>query len=215
MANPADTTNPTAKRKCAAEGCDLKYHAKGYCSKHHSRLRRYGDLTTTKRSANGAYMAWLTEHVRFDDAVSCLTWPFAKVSNGYCAGVILEGRRQQAHRAMCILAHGPPPFTDAQAAHSCGKGNKACVNPHHLRWATRLENENDKVIHYAGRVFGTQKLTDKQVLEIFLDPRPYKTIAPDFGISASYVTAIKHKYARAAVTNGYSRPLSRWWSRQR
>jgi hypothetical protein len=47
-----------------------------------------------------------------------------------------------------------------EAAHLCG--NRSCFNGAHLRWATRAENEADKLLHgTAGR-----KLTNEQAAEI-------------------------------------------------
>ncbi|WP_425339241.1 hypothetical protein [Methylorubrum extorquens] len=48
---------------------------------------------------------------------------------------------------MCALVHGPAPSEKHQVAHSCGKGHTGCVSPKHLRWATPLENANDKRLH--------------------------------------------------------------------
>jgi hypothetical protein len=50
---------------------------------------------------------------------------------------------------MCELAHGDPPSTKHEAAHSCG--NHSCVNPRHLAWKTRSENQLDSVA--MGRVY--------------------------------------------------------------
>lgn len=66
------------------------------------------------------------------------------------------GPSVQAHRTMCILAHGCPPTKAHEAAHSCGNGHKACVNPHHLRWATPSENCQEKKEH-GTEVLGSKK----------------------------------------------------------
>jgi hypothetical protein len=55
----------------------------------------------------------------------------------------------KAHREMCRLAHGEPPTPKHEAAHSCG--SHACINPNHLSWKTRSENQMDSV--RAGRVY--------------------------------------------------------------
>lgn len=57
----------------------------------------------------------------------------------------IDGVMCRVHRLVCIRRHGPPPTDDLEAAHSCG--NAGCVNPRHIRWATRFENAADKKLH--------------------------------------------------------------------
>jgi hypothetical protein len=47
-----------------------------------------------------------------------------------------------AHRVMALLAHGDAPSQSHEVAHSCH--NPGCVNPQHLRWATKSENNLEK-----------------------------------------------------------------------
>ena len=63
---------------------------------------------------------------------------------GYPRGVMVGGRRQSAHRAMCELVHGPAPTPKHQAAHSCHRGCDGCVLPQHLHWATDAENRAER-----------------------------------------------------------------------
>lgn len=194
MAKPADTTNPIP-RKCSVEGCDKRYLAKGLCSKHYQRLAKRGDLEVST-APDGVPKAWLLEHKNYQGD-ECLTWPFGKGGGG--RGMISgEKRPMFASRAMCIAAHGPPPFEKAEAAHSCGKGHEACVNPNHLRWATSLENKLDKIIHGTsnrGERHPLAKLTVEQVRAIRADARPNAVIAADYPVSRRTIADIKRRAA--------------------
>lgn len=143
---------------------------RGYCNAHYIRWYRRGDaLAPRLRAEDGALELWLLAHVRHS-ADECLIWPFARTKDGVgrlgskiCVGSMSTA---QAPRAMCALAHGEPPFPDAQAAHNCGKGHTGCVNPLHLRWASPKENTWDKKRHGTqsrGEAHPPAKLTALQV----------------------------------------------------
>jgi len=86
---------------------------------------------------------------------------------------------------MCILAHGEPPFTGAQAAHECG--NSGCFNPNHLSWKTAKANSADRIVH------GTQKrkLTPEQAVAVSRDNRNSHDIAAELGVDISTVSCIR------------------------
>jgi len=134
---------PTA---CNINGCKRAPTGSfGMCATHYQRMRRLGDpLAPLTRAERGTPREWLHAHVSHDGD-DCLMWPFARHSNGEAA--IGDRRSRQAARLMCIMAHGEPPSPEMQAAHSCGKGHLACVNPRHLRWATPKQNAEDKRKH--------------------------------------------------------------------
>lgn len=49
-------------------------------------------------------------------------------------------------RLICERFHGPPPSPFHEAGHTCPEGENAlCVNPSHLEWMTRVENEQHKI----------------------------------------------------------------------
>jgi hypothetical protein len=98
----------------------------------------------------------------------CLVWPYAKDGTGR-ACIKIEERTVAVHRYVCAKVYGEPPTPEHEAAHSCGMGHLACVNPRHIRWATKEENEADKQTHGTaihGEKNHQAKLTEAQVAEI-------------------------------------------------
>lgn len=116
------------------------------------------------QKGQGKGIAWLRAHVSYQGS-NCLTWPFSRV-RGY-GNVSLNGKIYYAHRMMCELVHGPAPAPEYEVAHSCGKGHEGCINPLHLSWKTRGENQADKRAHgTSGKGRRRYKLTPEQVVEI-------------------------------------------------
>lgn len=101
-----------------------------------------------------------------------------------------------ASRVMCMASHGEPPSDTHEAAHSCGNGNKGCVNPKHLYWATPTENQTDRVLHGTsnrGSAQWNSKLKIEDVLHIreLLLTTSQKEIATLYGVSQSAINNIK------------------------
>ena len=67
--------------------------------------------------------------------------------SGYTRVQSADHQRKYAHVQACEWAHGPKPTALHEVAHSCR--NRVCVNPRHLRWATRQENADDRMRHGA------------------------------------------------------------------
>jgi hypothetical protein len=155
-----DTTHEAPARICSIGGCGKRHKAKGFCVMHYYRLMRNGDAKVAKKAANGECINFLQNMKASQD---CIDWPFGKFSDGY-GSIHFEGKTMRASRASALLHHGKPESQKMEAAHSCG--NRLCVNPKHIRWATRLENENDKIGHgtrSVGEKHGAAKLTEDDV----------------------------------------------------
>jgi len=124
--------------QCLVEGCLKKTHAKGYCTMHYTRLKRYGDVHF-ERPVGGPKQSTLqrfwSKVTLTADGTRCWEWQGVINNKGY--GVTTEnGKRWYAHRYSWMLATGNPPT--ANILHSCD--NPRCVNPNHLREGTQKEN---------------------------------------------------------------------------
>jgi hypothetical protein len=136
------------KRKCSVEGCLRPHRGLGFCNAHYLRLIR-NDNAAIGNTERGEPLNWLDSVVTTSE-LECIFWPFAKKPSGQ-GRVKFRGATYYPHRLMCEIAYGEPPSAKHVAAHSCGNGHLACVNPRHLRWATMAENISDKKIHQTVR----------------------------------------------------------------
>jgi hypothetical protein len=144
----------------------------------------------------GSLPRWIRQHSTYEGD-GCLQWPFAKCRNGY--GRVnwpdYKGTKMTASRAMCIAAHGDPPSPKHEAAHSCGNGHAGCVNPNHLRWATKKENQHDRIRHGTtnrGERQGRSKLTEQDVLTIrqLYPSMTQPALAKRYGVDQSTISDI-------------------------
>lgn len=180
-------------RGCQFPGCDRAHHKAGYCVAHYVRRRKHGDPSVggALRTKRGEPRRWLEAHVDYDGD-GCLIWPFSRLASGY--GNL---GREGAHRYMCRLINGPPPTPGHEAAHSCGRGAEGCVDPRHLRWATRLENAGDRALHGTlrrGERGPCAKLTQADVDDLrrrySAGGATHRQLAAIFGINQSQVSRI-------------------------
>lgn len=187
------------RRLCSIANCGKPHFGYGWCATHYARWRRNGDpLVLQERKPRG--LTFIKEVAAAHQSDDCLLWPYGKAHYGY-GEVLIDGRKRLAHRVVCEITHGQPPPGKNDTAHSCG--NRLCVNPHHLRWATRAENETDKLSHGTsnrGARHGMSKLSVDDVREIRALHRTmrHKDIAKKFGISAKYVNEIASRRSRWA-----------------
>lgn len=138
----------------------------------------------------------------------CIEWPY-RLSNGY--GVVtFDGRRWGAHRLALYLADGPPPNEKMHAAHWCG--NRACVNPSHLRWATPHENCLDSIRlgrTTRGEKNTSAKLSEAGAIDIRVSKRSRKFLMRHYGVSYATISQIQRGASWGWLETPAAKPPSR------
>jgi hypothetical protein len=120
--------------ECSIDGCQSPTKARGWCGKHWTRWRTYGDPLTVKTGRG------LTVEQRFwrfvDKTDSCWIWT-GNLFQGYGLFSIRSGVPVRAHRFSYELTHGG--IADGmELDHLCEV--KRCVRPDHLEAVTHAEN---------------------------------------------------------------------------
>ena len=182
--------------RCKAESCNKPaFNKGGLCGAHYAKMRKYGRYDCGVRTPNGEPSRFIEKALSYRGD-ECLIWPFARDANGYGRFRDKEAKKTVTVSAyVCQKVLGQPPFTDAEAAHSCGKGHLGCVSPSHLSWKTRTENMGDMVLHGTS-LRGTRsphsKLTEDDVREILRlkGELLQREIAKLFGVHKETVGAI-------------------------
>lgn len=140
----------------------------GMCLSHYNRLRKYGDPLIEKGTSRGIPHEYLINEVLPYEGDDCLIWPYARSSWKY-GSIWIDGKSHKVHRISCEHANGPSPSPKHEAAHECGNGHLGCVNPRHVTWKTRSDNQLDRATHGTsnrGERSGKAKLTEDQVRQI-------------------------------------------------
>jgi hypothetical protein len=158
-----------------------------------------GERKTTQKGIAKRFLE--STFTQFED--DCIIWPFTRRRSDGRAQV-WDGRRVViASRLICERFNGKPPTPQHDAAHSCGNGVGGCINGHHLRWATKSENQADRVTHgisNRGERCGTSRLTEEIVLSIYHDSRIDRIISKELGVHRATVNDIKRGKSWAWLT---------------
>lgn len=118
-------------------------------------------------------------------------------TGGYLRFTTFEaGRWQQVstHVMVCEAFFGPRPSRDHHAAHRNGICTDNRVE--NLRWATKVENEADKLDHGVrpmGEMHPHHKLTEDQVRSIRSRKTPLQEEAVRYGVSITTISYIRNR----------------------
>lgn len=120
----------------------------------------------------------------------CWEWIGASHKRGY--GEVREnGKGVRVSRKAYELWNGEIP-NGMEVMHACD--NPPCCNPQHLKLGTHTDNMLDA--SSKGRL--RRKISPDQVELVKLDPRFYRIISEDYGISLALISSIKNGTRRAA-----------------
>ena len=125
----------------------------------------------------------------------CITWGRAKDQKGYAIRYSKKHGTQLVHRQVAMDLLGDPPADKPLALHRCGNGHLGCVNIAHLKWGNHKENEADKIQHCTsnrGERHGKSKLTEAQVIYIYLSRDKQRVMARKFGLSPRTIRKIRY-----------------------
>lgn len=167
----------------------------GMCRKHRRRVKVYGDPfgRPTRSSKPAAFLAMAVGHAGGE----CLVWPFAKLPDGYGTVANQPEGTTLAHRIVLIRTAGDPPSPELLACHRpvvCH--NRACVNPAHLYWGTRLDNSQDQQADGTANVgerHSRAKLTEADVQLIRSSGERGLDLAQRLGVHDSTISNIRKR----------------------
>jgi hypothetical protein len=181
-------------RTCSIEGCGKKYVGLGYCSKHYTRLKRYGDPLYPGKQGGG----FKARKIDFKLDNGCFIITSHKLNADGYAETMIRGVTKKVHRHVYEQCFGKIP-DGLVVRHKCD--NPSCVNPDHLETGTHKDNVKDMISRNRqakGSRKHFSKLTESDVLEIrtsLARGLTNREIANKFSIDESIISEIKNRKA--------------------
>ena len=175
---------------CSVQGCERAACSRGWCKMHYSRWKKHGD-PLAGRTFDGEQQNYIETVALPFLSNDCLRWPFG-FRNKYPRIWTAKYGPVGVHQYICQAVNGPRPNPEYHAAHNCG--NKWCVNPAHVRWATPAENNADKIIHgtaQRGERHPNARLRKEDVIEIRLSAKSDALLARKFDVTVQCINQIR------------------------
>lgn len=183
---------------CCIKGCDNQVLAMGLCNKHWRRNRKYGSPVASRNYLSHG----LPVETRFNERIrkhpnGCWNWLGSTDLDGYGAfhAEVNGVKYKKAHR-FSYAFHKGAVAAGSCVCHTCD--NPRCVNPEHLFLGDPKTNALDRSLKGRNRIPQGEEsphavLTEKQVREILLDPRPFLQIASDYNVTQQTISDLKNR----------------------
>jgi hypothetical protein len=195
--------NKRRRKPCSVIGCKDLCAAKGLCSTHYGRKKKYGDPHHRKLIKGGTAEDRFWFFVERGASDECWEWKGSRSRGGY--GRVWLGKDEQSGAPVRIMSHrfsyelhkGRIP-DDLLVLHRCDNGS--CCNPDHLFLGTHKDNVGD-CFAKGRRAMPSAKLTPELVGEIREQydkhKTPHRKLALQYGVGK---TAISDALARKTWT---------------
>lgn len=138
-------------RTCSFPGCDNPHKARGLCDGHYKQNRKGWTLRPLLSQVTLEQRFW----AKVQKSENCWAWTALTNSDGY-GHIWVDGRYRRAHRVAWEMTNGPIP-EGMDLDHRCG--NRACVNPDHLRVTTRSQNGQHRTGSQCNNTSGVRGVT--------------------------------------------------------
>lgn len=188
---------PTSTKICSISGCGQTARGRGYCNSHYMNWYRHGNpLTVSIVTATNTLEERFWIRVTPSSKEECWEWEGTQTIYGY-GQLAFRKKLYRAHRVSFFLHNGYWP--KEVVMHDCD--NKICVNPHHLKDGTYLENTkqaHERGLYAVGERQGHSKLKEAQVLEIkrlIVEGMRDDDLADKFEVGRKCINAIRHGYS--------------------
>ena len=122
--------------QCSIDECEKPSRARSWCDMHYQRWQKHGDPLATLTYYGDPEAAFLARTEPLVGDPGCIIWTGGLSRDGY-GKLRVNGRMVPAHRYSWERTNGPIP-DDRILDHACWE--RSCVNPEHLRLATRSQN---------------------------------------------------------------------------
>lgn len=123
----------------------------------------------------------------------CWIWLGTLCKNGYAQLATTKGKTERAARVSYTVNIGPIPVGKI-ICHTCD--NRACINPDHIYAGTHATNGADAVRRgrtLMGELNHSARLRFADIPNIRADGRHQQTIADEYGVARSTISAIKRR----------------------